>query len=149
MDEIDVKIIEILAENASISTTELAEKISLSIPATNKRVRKLQKDGIITRFTVVLDREKINKKILAYVLVILQSESGVRQLLDYVEKEPNILECHAVTGEYDYLLKVCAVDVNGLEDMLLCLKRNKGVIKTHSLLSLQECKCMPTALPDH
>ena len=148
MDETDKKIIEILADDASISTTELAERISLSIPATNKRVRKLQSEGIIRKYTVLVDREKANKNVLAYVLVILQSEAGVKQLLDYVAEEADILECHAITGEYDYILKVCASDVSKLEEMLLCLKRAKGVIKTHSLLSLQECKFTPTVIPD-
>ena len=68
--------------------------------------------------------------------------------MDYVGQDPDILECFAVTGEYDYLIKVCAADVEALEDKLLHMKKQKGVIKSHTMLSLMEHKLAPTALPD-
>ena len=47
--------------------------------------------------------------------MILQSADAATQLLEYVKNEPDVLECHAVTGEYDYLIKVCAADIRALE----------------------------------
>ena len=147
MDEIDNRIVELLAENANITSTEIGAAVNLSIPAVNKRIVKLQQEGVIRQFTVVLDRERIGKPILAFVLVILQSADSAASLLEYVEKEADVLECHVVTGEYDYLIKVCAADIRALEEKLLCLKKRKGVIKSHTMLALMEHKCQPTALP--
>ena len=70
------------------------------------------------------------------------------KLLQYIHQDPDILECSAVTGEYDYLIKVCAKDVQTLEDKLLCLKKQNGVVKSHTMLCLMEHKFEPTVLPD-
>ena len=67
--------------------------------------------------------------------------------MEYIEGDPDVLECAAITGEYDYLIKVCAADVESLENKLLCLKRQKGVTKSHTMLSLMECKLQPSILP--
>ena len=147
MDETDIKILKILAENANTTSTEIGQVVGLSIPAVNKRIQKLQQEQVIRQFTIVADREKVGKQVQAFILVILQSADAATQLLEYVKKEPDVLECHAVTGEYDYLIKVCAADIRALEEMLLCLKKQKGVIKSHTMLGLMEHKFSPTALP--
>ena len=68
--------------------------------------------------------------------------------LEYAKKEQDVLECYSVTGEYDYLLKICAKDIESLEEKILCIKNNKGVMKSHTMISLMEHKFMPTILPD-
>ena len=78
----------------------------------------------------------------------MQAGSAIESLLDYVARDPDILECAAVTGEYDYLMKVCAADVESLEEKLLRMKKQKGVMKSHTMLSLMEHKFSPTVLPD-
>lgn len=148
MDEIDVKIIELLVKNADASVTEIGAEVKLSVPATNKRIRKLQQEGVISRFTILVDKEKAKKPIVAFILVVLQSDAAVGGLLDYVEKDADVLECYAVTGEYDYLIKVCAADVQALERKILCLKRRKGVAKSHTLLSLMEHKFEAGVIPE-
>ena len=148
MDETDVKILNILSENSNTTTTDMTQKVNLSIPAINKRIQKLIQRGIIRRFTILLDHKKIDKSIQAFILVIVQHNASADKLTRYVQSDPDILECYAVTGEYDYLLKVCAKDVERLEEKLLHLKRQLGVIKSHTMLSLMEHKFEPTALPD-
>ena len=145
MDEIDAKILEMLSENANETATVIGAAVGLSIPAVNKRIQRMQKDGVLRRFTVLTDGKKAGKPISAYILVILQDDSDA--LLEYVNQDPDVLECAAVTGEYDYIIKVCAADVEALEDKLLCLKRKKGVVKSLTMLSLMECKLQPTILP--
>ncbi len=148
MDEIDAKILKILSKDANATATEIGAGINLSIPATNKRIQKLCKEGIIKQFSVITDGSKVGKPIMAFILIVLESNPGKGELLDYVREDPDVLECYAVTGEYDYLIKVCSADVQALEDKLLCLKRQKGVIKSHTLLSLMEYKFQSTILPD-
>ena len=68
--------------------------------------------------------------------------------MEYAKKEQDVLECYSVTGEYDYLLKICAKDIESLEEKILCIKNNKGVMKSHTMISLMEHKFAPTVLPD-
>ena len=148
MDETDVKILRILSENSNTTTTDMTGKVNLSIPAINKRIQKLIQRGIIRRFTVLLDNKKVDKPIQAFILVIVQHIFAGDELTEYIQNDPDVLECYAVTGEYDYLLKVCARDVESLEDKLLHLKRKLGIVKSHTMLSLLEHKFCPSPLPD-
>ena len=148
MDGTDRKILEILSQNANATSTEIGERVNLSVPAVNKRIQRLQKEQVIRRFTILTDGKKIEKPILAFILIVLRYSDGAEALQEYIEKDPDVLECYAVTGEYDYLLKVCAKDVESLEEKLLKLKRQKGVMKSHTMLSLQEHKFAPAILPD-
>lgn len=147
MDQIDNMIIRMLAQDGNASATYIGATVGLSIPAVNKRIRRLQEEGVIRSFTVLTDGKKAGKPILAYILLVLRYGDGVEAFTKYIQSDPDILECYAVTGEYDYILKVCAADVEALEEKLLQLKRQKGVVKSHTMLSLMEHKLQPTILP--
>lgn len=148
MDDIDRKILRILSDNSSATATEMMSKVNLSIPAINKRIQKLCGSGVIKQFTILVDPKKMGRSILAFILIVIQHGSHVDNLMEYIQNDPDILECYAVTGEYDYLLKVCASDVEMLEEKLTHLKRQSGVIKSHTLLSLMEHKYQVSILPD-
>lgn len=148
MDEIDGKILRILSENADTTATEMMNQVNLSIPAINKRISKLRQSGLIRKYTILTDPEKAGKSIQAFILVVLQQPSGAAKLTEYIRSDPDILECYAVTGEYDYILKVCARDVEQLDEKLTLLKQQKGVAKSYTMLSLMEHKFRACILPD-
>lgn len=148
MDSIDVKLIEILSENARATASEIAPAVNLSVPAINKRISRLRKNGTIRAFTAVIDGEKAGKPITTFILVTLQQASAADKLLEYAHMDPDVLECYAVTGEYDYILKVCASDVKSLEKKLKQLKQQRGVVKSHTLFCLLENKFQTSVLPD-
>lgn len=148
MDQTDRKLLRLLGENADITATELVPLVNLSIPAINKRIVKLKETGVITRTVALTDTKKVGKPVIVFVLVVLGQFSGSEQLLEYVSQEIDILECYAVTGEYDYLLKICAADIDALERKLLELKRNKGISKSYTLFTLMQNKFSPVSLPD-
>lgn len=148
IDETDVKLLELLSRDASATATEMTAQVNLSVPAINKRIRKMRQTGVIRRFTTVVDGEKVGKPITAFILLILQQASAVDSLMQYVEADPDVLECYAVTGEYDYIIKVCAADVKALERKLTLLKQRKGVVKSHTLFALKECKLQVSIQPD-
>ena len=147
MDAIDKKIIELLAKGADATATELSGKLHFSIPAVNKRIRALKKDGIIKNFTVITDNKKVGKPILSFVLITLKSVEHTEPFFDYVESDPDILECYAITGEYDCLLKICAASMEDLDKKLGILKTRNGVSKSYTMLSLTTHKYEPTVLP--
>ncbi len=148
MDITDKKILKILAENAATSATEIGKMVNLSIPAVNKRIQRLQNDGVIDRFTVVTNSKKADKTITAFVFIVMQYGESVKSLLKYANDQGDILECYSITGEYDYILKICAKDIESLEEKILEIKGIKGVIKSHTMISLMEHKFSPTVLPD-
>ena len=147
MDELDLQIIKILSKNANVTATEIKNQINLSIPAINKRIQNLKQEGIIKNFTVLTDGKKVGKPICAYIFVVLQSSSFMASLIDYANSNDDILELSAITGEYDFLLKVCAKSIDQLDEILLFLKKNLGIIKSNTMLSLTNYKFSPTILP--
>lgn len=148
MDTTDNKILKILSKNANTTATEIGNLVNLSVPAVNRRILRMQKEGIIDFFTVVTNTKKLNKTITAFVFIVMKYGDSISSLLEYADKEQDVLECYAVTGEYDYMLKICAKDIESLEEKILCIKKNKGVMKSHTMISLMEHKFMPTVLPD-
>lgn len=148
MDIIDKKILGILSKNANATATEIGSLVNLSIPAVNKRILRMQKEGFINYFTIVTDPKKLDKPITAFVFIVMKYGDNIKSLLEYSFNEPDVLECYSVTGEYDYMLKICAKDIESLEDKILCIKNNKGVMKSHTMISLMEHKFVPTILPD-
>ena len=147
MDSIDSKILKILSENASATATEIGEAVNLSVPAVNKRIQKLKKDGMIRRYTVLTNGKNVGKPIMAFVLLVVQAGRQGEPFLDYVKNDDDILECFSVTGEYDYLIKVCAADMESLKNKLSQIKLHNGVVKSHTMISLLEQKFSPTVLP--
>ena len=148
MDIIYKKILKILAENGDASATEIGRLVNLSVPAVNKRILRLQNEKIINNFTIVTNPKKTDKTIMAFVFIVMRYGESVKSLLQYASDEQDILECYSITGEYDYILKICAKDIEALENKILEIKNIKGVIKSHTMISLMEHKFAPTILPD-
>lgn len=149
MDKIDVNIIRELSQNADVTATELSKKLHFSVPAVNKRIRLMKKEGIIKNFTIITDNKKVGKPIVAFVLIVLKSVEHTDAFFEYVGSDPDILECYAITGEYDCLLKVCAASVEELDKKLLMLKMHNGVMKSYTMLSLTTHKYAPTVLAEN
>jgi len=147
MDETDIVLLKTLARKADVTATDLTATVNLSIPAINKRIARLKAGGTIRRVAALTDPKQVGKPIVAFVLLVLDRFSDAGSLLELVGKDPDILECYAVTGEYDYLIKVCAADIEAFEAKLLKLK-TKSVAKSHTLLTLCEHKFEPSVLPD-
>ena len=148
MDAIDKKILKILSKNANTTATEIGSLVNLSVPAVNKRILRMQKDGLIDYFTIVTNPKKLDKTITAFVFIVMQYGDSIESLLEYAQNESDVLECYSVTGEYDYILKICAKDIESLEDKILKIKKKKDVLKSHTMISLIEHKFSPTVLPD-
>lgn len=147
MDSIDAKILKLLSKNADMTATDIGENVNLSVPAVNKRIQKLKKDGMIRRYTVLTNGKNVGKPIMAFVLLVVQAGRQGEPFLDYVKNDDDILECFSVTGEYDYLIKVCAADMESLKNKLSQIKLHNGVVKSHTMISLLEQKFSPTILP--
>lgn len=148
MDKLDSILVRSLVKDADIAASELAPLVNLSIPAINKRISRLKSTGVIRNTTVLTDGKQIGKPITAFVLVVLKQFANAEDIIRYAESDEDVLECYAVTGEYDYMLKICASDIESFEDKLLTMKRFRGIAKSHTMLALMENKLAPSPMPD-
>lgn len=148
-DETDRALLQYLQADARISSAELARRVDLSAPGLQKRLRRLEGSGIISRYATILDREQIGFDMLCFVQINLQRHEvdAVENFKRVVQDMPEVLECHHVTGEYDYLLKVVVRNRKHLEEfLLLTLTPIKGMDKIRTSLALSEIKST-TELP--
>lgn len=140
LDEIDHKILRILQERGRISNIDLSKEIDLSPAPTLERVRKLEKMRIIEGYHAQLSLPKMGVTIKAFIQITLlhQQENRIHQFIEAIIKIPEVVECHQVTGEYDYQLKVYTSDIGAL-DRLITDRISKipevGHIKSHIILS--------------
>ena len=113
LDDFDMKIIKELGKNARVSVAELSKEIGLSKTPCHNRIKRLEAEGFITGYRVLLDPIKMNLSHVAFVEVKLSSTqtSALRAFNEAVKKHPEIEQCHMIAASYDYLLKVRSTDI--------------------------------------
>jgi Lrp/AsnC family transcriptional regulator, leucine-responsive regulatory protein len=117
LDEIDRRILAELQEHGRITFTELGKRVALTAPAAAERVRRLEDTGVIAAFRAHLDPARVGYPITAFVRWTSNGPDCAR-LGDVAKEIPEIVECHRITGETSYILKVAARSVEHLESLL-------------------------------
>lgn len=148
-DRASLQILEALQADARLSTQALAEKVGLSATPVWRRVKELEDRGVIRGQVVLLDREKVGLSILvlANVSLVRHSEGAVEQFERLIGSRREIIECHAITGEADYVIKVVAADMKAYDLFLQQhIFKLPGVSSVRSNVVLREVK-YETALP--
>jgi len=147
IDTLDIKILSYLVPQGRITWSELAAQVGVSAPAVAERVRKLEDRGIIQGYTVRLDAERLGHHLTAFIAVTLERPEHRAAFLDQVHALAAIQECHHVTGDNDYLLKVRCRHPRHLEQIISdSLKALPGVVRTRTVIALSTVK-ETTALP--
>jgi Lrp/AsnC family leucine-responsive transcriptional regulator len=141
MDTIDAAILRILQQNGRIANAELAEKVGLSASACSRRVDILEKSGVISGYHARLSHKALDYRIMVVVHISLSGQFA-KTLTEFeaaVKLCPNVLVCYLMSGEYDYILRVAAKDLEDYErihrDWLSALPH---VVKINSSFSLRE-----------
>ena len=147
MDVIDYKILKCLKEHSRMNATAIGEKINLSTSAVIERIKKLENDGVIDQYTILINHEKIDKDIIAYISVSLEHPKFDANFRDLVRLNEEIVECHYITGEYDYILKVVTSSSKSLETLLNYVKCIQGVNLTKTLVVMSTIKNDISSLP--
>jgi Lrp/AsnC family transcriptional regulator, leucine-responsive regulatory protein len=141
MDIIDAKILEFMKENGRATVSEISKKVNLSIPAVSERIRKLEESNIIEQYTIKVNREKMGYKLLAIIFVNIDETANIQNFRETIVQFSEVIECHHMAGEYDYMLKVLMNDTGELEDFLSSkMKSIKGVRKSNTLIVLSTLK---------
>lgn len=149
LDNIDIKILDHLQRDASLSTADLAERVGLSQSPCWRRIQRMRDEGIIQSQVAILDRQKLgfHMQIFALVKMTTLTEEKRAEFVKAVANTPEILECYTVFGEMDVMLKVLAPDVNWYQEFIFAtILKLPGVIDVRSTVTLQQTKCT-TAIP--
>ena len=121
MDDLDRKILSLLAKNARMPVKEIAEQVALTSPAVSSRIHKLETDGIISGYTVVLNRPAV-------------TPSHRDELVELMQNSKEVLQCYHVTGAYTFLIKVSCGSMPQLEHLILQFQK-LGTTSTQIILS--------------
>ncbi len=140
LDDIDLKILDILQKNGRTKRNDLAEAVQLSLPSVSERLKKLEESGIITGYYATVDSRKLGKDITAFIFVTVDSSRHYPSFLEHAKHVDDILECHAITGEGSHLLKVRTANTNSLEKLLAKIQAWTGVTSTRTNLVLSTAK---------
>ena len=117
MDIIDKQILSLLSQNARMPVKEIAQKVSLTSPAVSGRIRKMEEEGIIAGYTLVLSPDNSKNRISALIsLSILPADKNL--FLQLIQQTPTVLQCDHVTGSHSYNVKVCCNDMADLEHLI-------------------------------
>ncbi|MGV1833202.1 Lrp/AsnC family transcriptional regulator [Rhizobium rhizogenes] len=141
LDAMDRSILRVLQQNARITNAELAEKVGLSPSACSRRLDILEKDGVISGYHARLSHKALDYKMIAMVHISLSGQFA-KTLSEFeaaVKLCPNVLGCYLMSGEYDYILRIAARDLEDYErihrDWLSALPH---VVKINSSFALRE-----------
>lgn len=141
MDSIDIMIINALEQNSRATASQISKEVNMSVPAVAERIRKLEESGIIEQFTIRLNRKMMGLRLMAVIFVNIDYNRNIDSFRNGVAELSEVIECHHMAGEYDYLLKVLVEDTEALEDFISDkLKRLPGVAMSNTVISLSTIK---------
>ena len=148
MDNIDIKILECLQENASLSSAEVAEKINLSKTPCWRRIQMLEKSGIIKKRVALLNREKLNRSVDVFVSIRTnQHNAKWFQAFSRVVKEfPEVVEFYRMSGDVDYLMRVVVVDMKAYDTFYQRLIEKIDIDTVSSNFAMEQLK-YTTSIP--
>lgn len=148
LNAIDYKILEILQKDARITQSELASAVGLSQPAVAERMRKLEQDGYILQYTACINARKLGKDITAFIGVGIEHPKHNKNFAHKIMAISEVLECHHVTGQDSYLLKVKIENTEKLDELISeKIRTIPGVTRTHTAIvmsSVKECTYIAT-----
>jgi len=155
LDRYDLALIRQLQNEARITNAALAERVNLSESACLRRVRNLERSGLIQGYAALLDQQKAGYPVDVFVNITLdrQQQADLAAFEEAVRKVPEVMECYLMSGEYDYLIRVVVADNADFERIhARHLTRLPGVARVHSsfaLRTVQKASALPIRTARH
>ncbi len=142
-DRADRKILDILQRNGRISITDLAQEVGLSATPCAERVRRLERNGVITGYHARVSPQALGKNLLVFLEIKLSAKSD--EVFEKIRKElqrmPEVMECHLVSGDFDYLVKARLAEMNDYRRLLgEILQRLPASAESRSYVVMEEIK---------
>jgi Lrp/AsnC family leucine-responsive transcriptional regulator len=140
LDPIDLKILFILQNDGRRRLADIADDVELSAPAVMERVKKLEASGVIRGYQALLDGKKVGKDITAFIGVSIGNQRDMEKFARQMMRYPDVLECHHVTGDESFMLKVKSANTGSLEKLLGEIRSVEGVTQTVTRVVLSTAK---------
>ncbi|ODS87443.1 Lrp/AsnC family transcriptional regulator [Chryseobacterium lacus] len=143
LDNKDKKLLVLLQQDAKKTTKELASELHLSVTAVFERIKKLEKQKVIEKYVALVDKEKIQKNFIAlcHVKLAQHRKEYITQFEREIIEFPEVLECFHVSGDYDYILKICVKDLQEYREFMVTkLTSLQHIGSTHSSFTIKEVK---------
>lgn len=140
LDAIDLKLLNLLQQDAKMKHKELAAALGLTITPIYERIKRLEKAGVIKQYATLLDPVKIGKELICFSMVTLEkhSQAYLKEFEAKVMQIAEVMECYHLAGEYDYILKVVVKDMNQYQQFIvdkLSAINNVGQVQSSFALS--------------
>jgi Lrp/AsnC family transcriptional regulator, leucine-responsive regulatory protein len=137
MDSTDFEILALIQNDARVAHATVGERLGLTAPAVHARIKRLEREGIIRGYLTAIDPGAVNQNLLAFVRVTNNAKSGDEEKFEnFVRTEANILECHDISGEDSYLLKIRVESAPSLRLLLSRIRDFPSVERTVTSISL-------------
>ena len=143
MDAIDKKLLGLLQEDTKKTTKELSMVLNLSVTAVYERIKKLEREGVISKYVAILDKNKVEKAfvVFCHIKLIQHTKDLIHTFESEVIKLDEVLECFHVSGDYDYILIVHVKDMDEFREFMVTkLTGLKHIGSTHSSFMIGEVK---------
>ncbi len=143
LDIKDKKLLLLLQNDSKKTTKELANALELSVTAVFERIKKLEKQKIIEKYVALVNKSKLNKNfiVLCHVKLIQHKKEYIAQFEKEITKFPEVLECFHVSGDYDYILKICVKDIEEYREFMVSTLTNlQHIASTQSSFMIKEVK---------
>ena len=149
IDKIDLKILKILQENGRITNLQLSTEVGLSPAPTLERVRKLENSGYIKSYHALVDEELLGLGIKTFIQVQLDfhKNNTIQVFLEEIKVIKEVTECHHVTGQCDFLLKVYVKDIKAYERLIMDKISKISVVKTFQTMMIMSTNKKEPAVP--
>ena len=138
LDEIDHQILQILIKNSRTPFTDIAKELVVSAGTVHIRVKKMEDMGVIKGSTLVIDYEKLNYTFIAYVGLFVDKTSSFPEIIEAVNKIPEVTVSHLTTGKFAVFCKIRAKNTKHAKQIIFKLDKIKGVVRTETSISLEE-----------
>ena len=143
LDATDKKLLMLLQKDSRRTTKELSLKLNLSVTAVYERVKKLEREGIISNYVALLDHKKLQRAfgVLCHIKLVQHTKEYLTKFEQEVKKLDEVLECYHVSGDYDYILKIYVEDMEAYREFMVTkLTTIQHIGSTHSIFMINEVK---------
>ncbi len=142
-DAIDKKLISFLQTDSKQTNKELSNKLNLSVTAVYERIKKLEQQGVISKYVALVKKEKVDKSFVAFchIKLVQHTQEYVMKFENEVANLQEVMECYHISGDYDYLLKVIVEDMEAFREFMVNkLTSINHIGSTHSMFVINEVK---------
>jgi Lrp/AsnC family leucine-responsive transcriptional regulator len=136
----DYEILECLKSNARVKASVISKRIHLSVSAVLERIKKMETNGIIKRYTIILDENRMGNNTSALMEVSLDHPKFYESFTNAIKESSNIVFCYYLTGDFDFILKILCKSPEELEKIHRQIKSIEGVSRTKTYCVLKKCE---------